>query len=454
MNLRAAQSGLRSNGELILSKAPNFQDNERQTEAVGGSFSFDRQRFLDLQTDLFVNQPITLTDGTLTLVGSLQRFQQFNTLGDVTGVDLPPGAPTTNERIDYAPQMRLQFIQPLFTMNRLRTNFRKAELNLEKTVQTYTRSQLDIVHNVTTNFYSLFRSQQQVAIDSAQVGQSENAFRIANLKQQAGLLPEVEVLRLEVDLENARNQLVSSEVTMQQTEDAFKVLIGVRIEESIQVTTLLSYEPLDITLEKALREALRRRTELRTDEIDMELNTITVKETDAARELKGELNFSYGIFKRDERFFDAFTDFDQDRRVTFSLTVPLWDWSKNDYEVQAAEANLENTRLLKRNRVETIKQEIRNAVRSLKSAEQRVNITKRSEDLAAKSYRISLLKFESGDLSTQDLALEQNRLTQAKVNSLNAIIDYKQALSDLRRKTLWDFEANGPVQVEVPEEDK
>ena len=197
-------------------------------------------------------------------------------------------------------------------------------------------------------------------------------------------------------------------------------------------------------------EALKRRTELRTDEIDLELNSITVRETDAARELKGQLDFSYGIFKRDENFFDAFNSFDQDRRVTFSLNVPLWDWSKNKYEVQAAQANLENTRLQQRNRVATIKQEIRSAVRNLKSAEQRINITQRSEELAEKTYRISLLKFENGDLSTQDLALEQNRLTQAKVNSLNAIIDYKQALSDLRRKTLWDFEKNAPVQAEVP----
>jgi outer membrane protein TolC len=97
-----------------------------------------------------------------------------------------------------------------------------------------------------------------------------------------------------------------------------------------------------------------------------------------------------------------------------------------------------------------IKQEIRDGVRSLQSAQQRLEITQRSEELAEKSYKISLLKFEGGDLSSQDLALEQNRLTQARTNSLNAIIDYKQALADLRRKTLWDFEKDEPVRIEVP----
>jgi outer membrane protein TolC len=133
--------------------------------------------------------------------------------------------------------------------------------------------------------------------------------------------------------------------------------------------------------------------------------------------------------------------------------VPLWDWGRNGAEVQAAQASLESNHLTKKNRVDLIKQEIRDIVRNLQSAQQRLEITQRSEELAEKSYKISLLKFENGDLSSQDLALEQNRLTQARTNSLNAIIDYKQALADLRRKTLWDFEKDEPVKTEVPEEE-
>jgi outer membrane protein TolC len=169
--------------------------------------------------------------------------------------------------------------------------------------------------------------------------------------------------------------------------------------------------------------------------------------------VKGELFLSYGIFNRREKISEAFQDFSNDRRATFELTMPLWDWGKNGAEVQAAQASLESNRLTKQNRIDLIKQEIRDAVRSLQSSQQRLEISRRSEELAEKSYKISLLKFENGDLSSQDLALEQNRLTQAKTNSLNAIIDYKQALADLRRKTLWDFETDTPVKIAVPKEE-
>ncbi len=452
MNLEAARASFKSNGQLFLSSLPNYQQSERQTPLPGGAFAFDRQKFMNLQADVFVNQPVPTTDGVFSLVGSLQRFQQYGTFEEF-GLDPATGLPfsvTRKDPKDYSPTLRLQFRQPLFTYNRLKTGYKRADLNLENTLQTYSRSQLDIIYNVTTGFYNLFRAQQQLEIDRAQVQQSENAHRLAKLKQQAGLFPELEVLRLEVEVANARNTLTNSEANLQRVEDNFKLQIGLPIEESVQASTELAYQPINVALEKALSEALQRRTELRSDEISVQLSEISVREADAASEVKGELFLSYGIFNRREKFREAFQDFSNDRRATFELTMPLWDWGRNGAEVQAAQASLESNRLTQKNRVDLIKQEIRDAVRSLQSAQQRLEITQRSEELAEKSYKISLLKFENGDLSSQDLALEQNRLTQARTNSLNAIIDYKQSLADLRRKTLWDFEKDAPVKIAVP----
>ncbi len=454
MNLQAARASFKSNGQLFFSSLPNYQQSERQTPLAGGAFAFDRQKFMNLQADLYVNQPLSTTDGVFSLVGSLQRFQQYGTFEEF-GVDANglPFAITRKDPKDYSPTLRLQFRQPLFTINKLKTGYRRADLNLENTLQTYSRSQLDIIYNVTSNFYNLFRAQRQGEIDSAQVQQSENAHRLAKLKQQAGLFPELEVLRLEVEVANARNTMTNSGANLKRIEDAFKLSIGLPIEDLVKVSTELSYRPIAISLDKAIAEALQRRTELRSDDIGIQLSEISVRETDAQTQITGELFLSYGIFNRRDRFRDAFQDFSNDRRATFGLNVPLWDWGKNGAEVQAAQASLERDRLTRQNRVDVIKQEIRDAVRSLQSAQQRLEITRRSEELAEKSYKISLLKFENGDLSSQDLALEQNRLTQARTNSLNAIIDYKQALADLRRKTLWDFERDEPVRIEVPKED-
>lgn len=442
MSLKSAEAGFKSNGELSMTSLPNFEQNERKTPLPGGTFAFDRQQFLDVQTDMLVNQPLGATNGTFSLIGSLQRFQQFS-------VKNPAGVSTNPSQ--YGTQIRLQFTQPLFTYNSLKTGLRKAELNLETTTQTYTRSQLDLLYNVTAGFYDLYRSQQQVVLDKQQVAQAEEAFRITRLRQEAGLMTELDVLRLDVDLANAKNTFANSEASLRQREDSFKTLIGVPIETSVEVTADLVYRPVAVSLQDATARAMANRTELRSDDIAIELGEISVTEVDAQREINGQLLLSYGLFNRQSQFQDIFSNLNNDRRVQLSVSVPLWDWSRNAYAVKAARANLENDRLSRDYRVETIKQEIRTATRNFESARQRVEITRRSEELAEKSYRISFLKFQNGELTTQDLSLEQNRLAQARRNSLDAIIDYKQSIADLRRKTLWDYERNEPASLERKE---
>lgn len=443
MSLKSARASYKSNSEIVFSSLPNYQRTEQKIPNITGGFTFSQQDNITFQGDLYVNQPIPLLDGTFSLVGSMERFNQ-NLSNSLLGSD---------EGTSYSPNLTLQYRQPLFTYNRLKTGVLQAELNLEESTASYSRNQLDLIYNITTGFFNLFKAQRQVGIDNSQVEQSENAYNIGRMKQQAGLLAEVDVLRLEIDLANAQNTLSTSEALLEQNQDNFKNLIGLDIMEEVRVVASLEYESADINLDEAIKKALDYRTELRSDEISVQLGQMSVLETDAQREIKGQLFARYGLRNRADELNMAFQDFNDDRSVVVSLTVPLWDWSRNAFSVQAQRASLQSRRLAQADRIKTIKIEIRTAVRNLKSADKRVQITKRSEELAQKNYRISLLKFENGDLSSQGLALEQTRLTTARSNYLNAIIDYKQTLADLRRKTLWDFEKNERVFVDVPVED-
>ena len=55
--------------------------------------------------------------------------------------------------------------------------------------------------------------------------------------------------------------------------------------------------------------------------------------------------------------------------------------------------------------------------------------------------RLLLRYTNNGDITSQELALNRDRLTDAKTSYLNAYIDYRLAIADLKRKTLMDFES-------------
>jgi outer membrane protein len=88
----------------------------------------------------------------------------------------------------------------------------------------------------------------------------------------------------------------------------------------------------------------------------------------------------------------------------------------------------------------------------IRLAESRIKVLEKVVAVAQKSYDISLGRFQAGTISRNDLALAQQRLTTAKINELSALIDYQIGLADLKRKSLYDFEKNEPIQTSVTEE--
>ena len=85
---------------------------------------------------------------------------------------------------------------------------------------------------------------------------------------------------------------------------------------------------------------------------------------------------------------------------------------------------------------------MRDIVRSVNEAGNRLVIHERNQEVAQRSYTISRMRFENGDITSQDLAMEQERLANSQLNYLNAFITYQLAVADLKRKTLWDFKNN------------
>lgn len=94
-----------------------------------------------------------------------------------------------------------------------------------------------------------------------------------------------------------------------------------------------------------------------------------------------------------------------------------------------------------------IEMEIRNTVKQLRSSLRRLEMLEKSLEVAEKSFDISKQRFANGDIDSQAMALERDRLNSAYITRLNSYIQYKLYLADLMRKSFYDFE-NGRSVVE------
>jgi outer membrane protein len=425
-DLAAVKMGLRPSMDMEFDLPRYNRVLSSQFNPLSGSNQFYSIGNTTVEGRLSINQPIVYTNGTLSIAGSLFGRDQFSEL--------------TGTARDYYSNLSIQLRQPLFVLNAQRTNLERAELNQGKSQRTYTRTERDFVYNVTAAFYNLYKTKKSVEITEEKVKQTEESYKTAKDKFRAGMIAEVEALQLEVDYAAGKNDLLNAKQVYEETKNDFKLLIGLDLDEHIDITAQLEYSPVELNVGDAITTALNNSPDLLNARSDLELNKLAIDEVDSRKTIKAELDANYGINKDDNFLANIFNNFADTRSVTFTVTVPIWDWGKNSLEVESAEANYKVSELSLDNLRKQITKDVQATVNKINSAMARVEILIKSVEVAEKSYSISTERFKSGAITSFDLSQMQLKLTDTKLNNLSAIIDYKLSLADLERKTAKKYQ--------------
>ena len=425
-NLEAFKAGLFSQLDLEF-------DIPTYSESLSSQFNplLSREDFFELGSTrvegrLSLSQPIIFTNGNINLTGRLFGREQFGT-----------NIITTK---DYFTNVSISLQQPLFTFNAQSANLERAEINLENAKRHFNESEQNLIFNVKSAFYNLYKIKENVKILEEKVKQNEESYLTAKNKLIAGLIAEVEALQLEVDLASSKNELLNSQRSYEEDLANFKLLIGLELDDKIEIISNLQYLPILVDEEKAIESAINNRPDLLNQQSEIYLSQLNVEEIDSRRQIKADLVARYGLSKNDEKFSSLYADLLDDINIGLNLSIPIWDWGQNNKQVEAAEANYKISQLVYENLKKNIRNEVISAINSLNSAKARVEVLSKTVEIAEKSYDISLERFKSGTISSFDLAQMQIRLTEAKNNSLNALIDYNLSLADLERKTYLNLQ--------------
>jgi len=396
---------------------------------------------VDLQTNrvntyLSIIQPIVSTNTTVQITNSLYRQDQINKAMDVS------------QKYFYN-NFGLRVTQPIFTFNAQKYEEKQTQFSIDRTENLFPYEMQRVLNSVTNSFYNLYSNARMVSIAQDEVNQSERSYNIALNKYRAGIIAEVQALEQEVDLARARNTLRQREGQLKRIQDDFKLLIGLDTDEEIEVVANIEIQAVEIDLNKAIAEALERRHELKNQLLTIEQREMSIREEKGNREFKADIEANLGYNGNSEQFRGAFDDFRESQSISINFQVPIWDWGANGARVERARDNLDIAKLqLEQHRKEIINS-VKKSVDEVNEAKDRMEILSKSVDIAQRNYDISLERFNNGDITSTDLAQQLNRLTNAKTEVLNAQITSLNAMAALKLATLWDFENNKPVEIDM-----
>jgi len=439
-NLRSATSRFKTHVDLDL-RTPEYTETIRQFEDSTGITFYSVKQSL-ISSNLTINQPLP-TDGRIYITSGLSSTDDLNDSERWMRM---------NTRLGLS-----QPIDALYGYNNIRSSFKMAKLAYEESQKRLKREELNLVYNVSDAYYRMLSVQKREEIARMNLDRQKEAFDIARNKYDAGLIREVDALQMEVDLAEAQNNYDLSLIDQSEAQNGLKELIGVDLNDSIIISGVMEYKPVFVDVLKATELAQQNRLEIREQEIQIELNKMNLKRQKAEGMITGDINAYYekiGVNSSpinsdlNSAVSNSFSDF-QDRPGNFgvgvSINIPLIDWGENRALVRAAEARVQKNIYQHESVKRSIETEVRNLVADLNSSLKRLQLLEKNVTVAEKSFEITRARFSDGDIDSQDLALERERLNNAYISHLSAYINYELNLANLMRKTFYDFKNDQPV---------
>lgn len=427
--LQAEKAALKS--QLALSLTPYNYSKDRRFNSL---FNIWNTEELQQTSGVFaITQRLKWTDGTVRLINraswqeASSEFQQ------------------TESKTSFNNNLYFSFEQPIFTYNQTKLTYKQLELNLENAQLNYAMKKLQIEKQVTQYFYNLFYQQQSLEITNEETRNNEESYQIIKNKVEAGISAQEELYQAELNLANSHSSVANAEIEVESAKDNLKDILGISLYDEIEVVAEVGHREIPVDLAQALKQGLETRMELRQAEINIQNSLDEMTRTSAQNEFKGNLNLSYGIIGTNEKFDAIFDDPTQNQQIAVSLEIPLWDWGEKKSRIQAQETSIKQAHIDYSNQENQIIIGIRETVRQVNYQLLQIDIRKKNVKNAQLTYDLNLERYKNGDLTSKLLGDYQTQLSREKLGLLQAQIQYRLSLLDLKIQSLWDFETRQPV---------
>jgi len=439
LNLKSVSASLKTNISMSLT-LPNYTETVKErADSAGIYYSV---KGLTYGSALNINQPLP-TDGKIYIQSGLSTLRDYD-----------------NEARSASVNTRLGITQPidaLYGYNSIKSSLKRAQLAYEQSNKSLKREELNLVYDVSQAYYNLLSVQKREEFAYSDLLRQTDAQDISKKKYEAGLIREVDALQMEVDLAEAQSNYDIAVLNKKAADNAFKQTLGINLEDSVFLDNNLQYKIVVIDPQNAVKLALENRLEIREQEIQIELQKLNVKQQKVAGMIRGNLNAYYekvgvAVDKEDFDVKNAINNSFHDYSIrpsnfgfSFTLSIPILDWGQNRALTKAAEARLTRYNIQKNQLEVSIRTEVLNLVDNINTNLKRLQLLEKNLVVAQKSFDITLQRYSDGDIDSQALALERNRLNTSYSSHLNAYINYQLSLADLMRKTFYDFQNDLPI---------
>ena len=302
----------------------------------------------------------------------------------------------------------------------------------------------DVIYQTKDAYYNLLYAFENKKVAQDTVDKFEMFYNQAKAFYEIGMNPKVDVTIAEVNLSNAKLQLIQADNAVNLAVARLNNIMGVPFIDQYNVQERLKYQPVDITFNQSVEIAREARPELKLAELKVESAKQTMKLVKKSYfpTLSVEGQYQRGGRSWNNNYgynFGGYLNF-----PTINGMLIKNEIKEARYLYDKEIANAKNTQ-------NQIYLEIQNAFLKLQEKKNQMPVAMLNVKQSKENYELSYGRYRVGEASPTELKDAQINYQQAQLSYYNALYQYNSAKAELEKSIGKNLTANEDDIIELGE---
>ena len=390
-------------------------------------------------TTLYV--PLQETDASLT-ASVVQRVPWTNTtLTFTSGLNQAHVIGANGFESWSSTPFAVSLSQPLFRSNSQKWDIQEQGLRMESSERKYLEAREDVAIAATNSFFDLYAARANRKNAEANVAVNDTLYIINTHRLETGKIGENDLLQSELALLRARASLEDAKLAFERALFQFRITLNLPAGAPVDITVTADVPAFDVDTAAAVRWA-RANSSTIEDVVASEVHADrAVSEARWNGGAGGTLNASYGFNGTGANASAAYKDLLNSQRLAVSVTLPVWQWGVHSSNLDAAKADRDAARTNAELGRAQLDLNAHFGALQLTQARRGLMIASKADTVAAKRFEVAYNRYSIGKITIDNLYIAQSEKDQALQSYAQALRAYWTAYYQLRKTTLYDFEA-------------
>lgn len=290
----------------------------------------------------------------------------------------------------------------------------------------YEKAREDLILQISKMYYLSQNTSEQLTLIKENISRLNELSNITQAFYDNGMAMEVDVKRVNINLENLRVQYDNAQSMLTQQLNLLKYVMDYPADKEIALTPVNTENITSVSL-----------TGLDNNQYELQLLQSKQKLAEQQRKMIGQ-GYIPSLSLTGSWMYSAYTDkaknwfhsgpsnhWYQSSGIGLTLRIPIFDGLEKRAKMRKAKIEVENTRLSYENALKNMQTQYLNATNELMNSQRNFTKQKANYLLAEDVYQVTTDRYREGIASMTEVLQDEMRMSEAQNNYINAHYNYQ-----------------------------